>query len=286
MQTERPEDFNLLAALASHADRTVENSVLPVFFPNLLGRMAQIGSGVLLRIGTEHFVLTASHVFDDIGTYGIGLGSPEQGHRIDAVGGTRFSKARGSSGTHQDDPIDAAVLHVGSPLTEAQRSVAVTLDNLDIDPVDQHRDMYATIGYRSRATKIRGGKARVSPEWRATREVVDDYAARGFDRSWQLAVRYAELEANGKSWRPFPKPEGMSGGAIVRFAGLSTPSQVLLVQSPKPLLSAVTVGHRKGEGKHRPAVLWGTRVMVHLALIREYLPQTPGLEPWLGPAPA
>src|SRR5690349_18402012 len=82
---------------AMDAPRTVENGVLPVFA--LLSsetRPEQIASGVAVKIGTEHFVFSASHVFDPIGSLPLLLGLGD-GSQLLELRGDRFSTSRGAS---------------------------------------------------------------------------------------------------------------------------------------------------------------------------------------------
>ena len=48
----------------------IEYAVLPIYFPiKKVHRPEQIGSGVIVKIGTEYFIFSASHVFDVIGSH-------------------------------------------------------------------------------------------------------------------------------------------------------------------------------------------------------------------------
>ena len=72
----------------------------------------QFGSGVLVRLVGESFLLSAAHVFEEFGDWSVLIGC---GESLVPLLGTRFSSLPGPSGSHQDDPIDAAVLHIEDP---------------------------------------------------------------------------------------------------------------------------------------------------------------------------
>ena len=92
---------------ALNVPQRVESAVVPIYHkPSLKRKPVQIGSGVLVKIKSEYFIFSASHVFDEIGSHQL-LTGDGTGSEVQSLSGDRFSSGRGNSGAHKDDPIDA-----------------------------------------------------------------------------------------------------------------------------------------------------------------------------------
>ena len=64
---------NVINAL--NAEQTVEKAVVPIYhISDKKFKLEQIASGVIINIKDEYFILSASHVFDQIGNYAICIG--------------------------------------------------------------------------------------------------------------------------------------------------------------------------------------------------------------------
>lgn len=111
--------FQNKALEALKVPQRVESAVVPIYHvPKFKRKPVQIGSGVLVKIKSEYFILSASHVFDEIENYQLLIGDGT-GSEIQSIPGDRFSSSKGKSGTHRDDPYDASVFHIQSPISEA-----------------------------------------------------------------------------------------------------------------------------------------------------------------------
>jgi hypothetical protein len=126
---------------ALSAPKQVENAVLPIYWTlRSPTKPEQVASGVVVRIKTEYFIFSASHVFDDIKGYALLVGTGE--------GRERFSTKRGVSGTHKDDPMDASVFHIQDGITDTIKKVALSLENLDFKQPDTSKSVHMAVGFR------------------------------------------------------------------------------------------------------------------------------------------
>ena len=253
----------------------VESAVLPIYHTLKRKKLEQTGSGVAFTMGGEYFVLSASHVFDDIGVHQLCM-AVSKGELLSNFGGERFSSAKGKSGTHSDDPIDASVFHIQSEVPEEFKRVALTLDDLDPDSSDELGCVYMAAGFRSSKSNTSGNQANAKRECFPSRELEqDDYLKLGLDRKMHIAVAYENQTIIGGRWQTSPTPKGISGGAMMRakripmLPRLGTSSRE---EDARQLLSGITIARRR-ESQGKPGALIATRVGVHLGLIQKYLPE-------------
>ena len=85
--------YRMRIAKALDVSQRVESAVLPIYWtakgPN---RPDQIGSGVVVSIGGEYFIFSASHVFNHIGTYALLIGTGSE--KLVTLSGERFSTGK------------------------------------------------------------------------------------------------------------------------------------------------------------------------------------------------
>ena len=70
------------------------------------------GTGVLFSLNDYVFILTAAHVLEPFDTYVLRM---PIGSDIVPIKGESYRSKRPQSGTHDDDPIDAAVFKIAGP---------------------------------------------------------------------------------------------------------------------------------------------------------------------------
>lgn len=259
--------------------RAVENATLPIFSSIPSVRLPQqVGSGVLLRIADQHFVLSATHVFDHVGEWALMLGRPAR-ELMEPIGGERFVSGKQSDSS--SDRLDASVFHVQSGLTESLRDVAITLDQVDRMHIDAGRSVFGAIGYFSNRSRTRGREARFKTERLLSTEYSDDvYATLNLDRATHMSLAYEDQVWVDGRWQTSPTPRGFSGGAIVRYGGPPLDPNMPQPGVVIPLLSGITIERKKERPGRLPGALVGTRVGFHLALIRRFLPGLEELEAW------
>jgi len=259
--------------VALNAPQQVERAVHPVYWPFKRGRKAdQGGTGVVVRIEGEHFVFSASHVFDDVGNHVLLLGTGN-GELLATLAGDRFSTARGPSGTHDDDPIDASVFHIQKGLTDEIKRCAITLDDFDLDGRDRLCSAHLAVGFRVKRSHVNGNQAYTHREAFSSHELSKDgYASINRNPETHLALAYESQSYVDGTLQTVPGLKGMSGGAIIRVDGVSVLPPIFPVSTVvTQRLAAITIAVRK-EMAGNPGAIIGTRVGVHLRLIEKYLP--------------
>jgi hypothetical protein len=264
-------EFNKRAVAAYEAATTLDEAIQPIYavLPTS-ERPTQIGSCVLVTIRDQVFVLSASHVFEPIGQYAVLVAC---GRKLHPLTGDRFSSARGPSGSHQDDPVDASVLHITCNVPDEIRSAALTVDQCDGELATSSERVFVLSGYR--ASKSKSSSAGLtsqrerfpSIEWKEA-----DYVRHGLDRNRQVALLYEEQVLVAMKWQTPPRLRGMSGGAILRIAGLTVDPRMTPSRALEAKLTAIMIEQRPRE-KNRLPVLIGTRIGVHFGLIQQYLPE-------------
>jgi hypothetical protein len=254
------------------APQRVEDAVLPIYWVSKSGiKPEQIASGVVVQIKQDYFVFTASHVFDDMGSYQllIGIGF---GNKLISLTGDRFSSAKGLSGTHVDDSIDASVFHIQSEVPSEIKRVALSLDDLDYSQPDNMRSIHMAAGFRVKNSNISGNQATTIRESFPSIEYGEnEYSILNLDIKTHIALAYDNKVLMHGQWQTSPKPKGMSGGAIIKVEGVTLSPPFVVAPQVKQLLSAITIEQRR-EKSGKPGVLIGTRIGVHLGLIQNYLP--------------
>ena len=233
----------------------------------------QIGSGVVVEIQNEYFIFTASHVFDDIGDFQLLIGL-QGSKKLLSLEGDRFSTAKGKSGTHSDDPIDASVYHhIKENIPQAIKNIALSLDDLDFNQSNIENCIYVAIGFRSKKSNTSKNTVRTRQECFPSIEYAQkEYNILNIDSNLHLAIAYEDQVLMNGNWQLSPQPKGFSRGAIVKGSNVSLTPQTTLSLDFEPKLSAITIAHRR-EKNGNPGVLIGTRLGIHLGLIDKYLPE-------------
>lgn len=250
----------------------VEDAVLPTYWTlKSKTRPEQVGSGVVVRIEKEFFIFSASHIFDDIGSYAL-LVSTGDGSKLAALTGDRFSSKKGPSGTHADDPIDASVFHIQSGITNKIKEVALTLEDFDLSQPDESSSVHMAAGFRVKKSNTQGNISKSKRECFPSIEYGDEeYSLLNIDKKTHIALSFENQVLMDGKWKTSPTPKGISGGAVIKVEGVSMAPPLSSDQNAKQLLTAITVEQRR-EKAGKPGVLIGTRIGVHLGLIDTYLP--------------
>lgn len=252
------------AGIALNTKQTVEKAVIPIYHVPAGKRLAQIGSGVLLKIKNEYFILSASHVFDQIGTHclltGDGTNSP-----IQQLVGERFSTPRGPSEKHTDDPLDASAYHILSPLSDTFKSYAITMDDFDDTLLDYPDSVFLSAGFRVKKSNMAHNKIKSEREAFPSFEIQEsDYDLLKLDPSLNIALWHEYQMLLENNWQISPIPRGFSGGAIIRIFHDGN--------EYKQVLTGIVTEHRK-KSKDIEGVLIGTRINVHMSAILKFMPE-------------
>lgn len=207
---------------ALNVPQRVESAVIPIYhIPNLKTKPVQIGSGVLVKIKNEYFILSASHVFDEIGKYQLLIGDGTDSE-IQSISGDRYSSSRGKSGTHKDDPIDASVFHIKSPISESLKKEALTLNDFDFSSSKDCEQIYIAAGFRVKKSNTAGKTVKSKREGYPSIEIFEeDYLRLKINCEEHIALSYENQILIDGIWQISPTPKGFSGGAIIRVRGVS-----------------------------------------------------------------
>lgn len=257
---------------ALDAPQRVENAVLPIYWTlRSETKPEQVASGVVVRIETEYFIFSASHVFDDIGSYALLIGTCDRG-RLAMLSGDRFSSKKGPSGTHADDPIDASVFHIQSGITDKIKERALTLKDFDLSQPDKLNSVYMAAGFRVKNSNTEGRNAKSKREcFPSIGYGENEYLQLKIDKNNHVALAFENQVLMDGKWQTSPTPKGISGGAIIRVQGVSMVQPFTEDPKARQLLAAIVIEQRR-EKAGKPGVLIGTRIGVHLGLIDRYLP--------------
>ncbi|MBR8455262.1 hypothetical protein L0Y81_01390 [Burkholderia multivorans] len=256
------------AAAAMEAAEKMDNAVRPIYALNpATHRVEQVGSCVLLAVKDQVFALSASHVFDQVGSYALLIGFETQ---LWPLPGDRFSTARGPSGTHADDPIDASVFHIPTPVPSELRAAALTLGDLDLTAASRDNHVFVSTGYRiSQSRSTPQGHEAILERYPSVELGVDHYEHWKLDRNWHLLLCFEDHVLVNMRWQKSPSIRGFSGGGIFRVDGALNPAH----RNAGVKLAAILTERKKGAKAKEifPAVV-GTRLGVHFGLIDKYLP--------------
>lgn len=255
---------------ALDVSQRVESAVLPIYWTaKVPNRPDQIGSGVVVCIGGEYFIFSASHVFDHIGTYALLIGTGSE--KLVTLSGERFSTGKGPSGTHKDDPVDASVFHIQEGMTDKLRRLALSLEDFDLTQQNDSMTVFFGTGFLAKKSYAKGNIANSKRECFPSIECNEsNYSSHKLDKDIHLALAFENKVLVNGNWQTSPTPRGVSGGAIIKIESISMNPSIPDKEGIQ-LLSAIIIEQRRGNAK-QSGVLIGTRINVHLELIRHFLP--------------
>lgn len=258
------------ATTAYNVAMALEKAVHPIYvLPKYETLPQHLGSCVLFAIKDETFFLSAAHVFEPIGPYAVLVGC---GDKLHALTGDRFSSKQGSSGTHGDDPVDAAVFHITCDVPNEIRSSAISLAHIDQDSLHHESEFHVAVGYRiSKSTRSAGRLSSQRDMYPSCEYCPQKYDLVGLNRGTHVALTFEDEVLNNNTWQKAPVVRGMSGGAVFRISGLNSNPSATPPEVPIPRLTAIIIERRK-KTRDVPPVLVGARIGFHLGLIDKYLP--------------
>ncbi|WP_318582149.1 hypothetical protein [Bacillus paranthracis] len=262
------------AIKALNVPQSVESAVFPIYHvPKFKRKPVQIGSGVLVKIKSEYFMFSASHLFDDIGNHELLTSDGIPGNRVQSLSGERFSSGRDKSGKHKDDPIDASVFHIQSPISDALKKAALTLNDFDFSSFGETKSMFIAAGFRVKNSNTAGDTVRSKREGFPSAEIAEeDYLRMKIDPSIHITLHYENQILLNGIWQTSPTPKGFSGGAIIRIDGITASTDAIDKPEAKQLLTGIIIEQRREKNKEI-GVLIGTKIWVHLLAIQKFLPE-------------
>lgn len=211
---------------ASHLEQASEiltNYVVPIYFDDWNDRPVQEGTGFFVRVGNQHFFVTAAHVLDKRETTRLYyyIAPNVTRHLSDED----YLTTRGSAALRRaDDPLDVAVVRLGQAVPPYREVQKLPFDIHQLMPraLPRGASDYIVVGFPE--TRNRPNHQRVDITARAyayhNGSAHDDaYARLGLAPASHLLLKFDAhigFKADGSKVQ-FPKPQGMSGSPIWRF---------------------------------------------------------------------
>jgi hypothetical protein len=243
------------------------HSVVPVFRDSNTDELEHAGSGVVLAIGDELFVLSAAHVFDDAINGNLYIPAVEN---IEAMHGGISHGVMPTSGQRKDDRVDVAYFHLGKEWGDKLHPAfsPLTVDDLLLTDSVQTGNLHTFAGYPWRKTKHRGiAFSGDTTSYTGHLMPPDVYAKYGYSRIAHILIRMRRKKTHSTRYgpnSPAAHPEGISGGAV--FAWPPTFKQRMF----SPTLKLAGIAHTYHEKDHCMA---GTRVISCVMAIVRNNPQ-------------
>lgn len=256
------------------SNSSLTKAVCPIFWmPHEIDRMEQIGSGVLLELFDEVFLLTSAHVTDASETGDLYIPGRQQ---IVPIEGHSAHNPVPLNGDRKDDRLDFAYYRLSTDLKFNLHDSFQPIRAQDVDPFDRpnERDYYTFVGYPWRKTVSRLGKQETE-QFTFSGEIVSDEMFQRWEYSKESHYlikfrRNKVFSARYKSLSPSPHPEGISGGGIFAW-----PKEV--DNEPDiPALKLVGICHTYHSQSH---LLAGTHVGIYLWGIQNNNPWLPVFSP-------
>lgn len=224
--------------------RRLADATLPICQPGRRGLVSPAGSGVLLRIGVRHYLLTASHVF----------GNADRDQPIAAIVADKFVRIRSRWRSRaiieeNADSLDLAVAPLEMPDEFAENAVS-PIELADIDPfgalIEQHpHTSFLALGYpRSKQPKIlREGKyAAFAYHFLTHLEDIAPSKSLAGSPELHIAVGYQRDDFHGDpAVSMMPDPDGMSGGGLWRIP------DAIVSPAPSGQLVGILIEHHSRE---------------------------------------
>ena len=253
----------------------VEQAIVPIYRidnkSTKKNNLEQIGTGIIVNIEEKYFVFSASHVFEPFGDSQIFIGAGD-GNEILQIAGDRFSSKRGQSGTHFDDPIDASVFLIESKVSLRIKNIALTINDLDVNSIFEQNTIFLAAGFRANKSKNYLNVIYSKPSVYTSIEIPTSmYTDYNIEQNIHVALAYDKEVAINGIWQKTPLLNGLSGGPIIRIIETKDAiDQSAIIK--RQVLTAIII-EKKENKTSRESVLIGTKVHVHLKIIKTFLPE-------------
>jgi hypothetical protein len=133
----------LLNLSKSLSQRPIQATV-PLYGRSERNELELLGSGVLLRVENEVFLLTARHVLDALPTQSRYIAVGDNVNILDAV----YSSTKSLEEGREYDPFDLAYFHLGSSLVgKLGSNKPISMNDLDLENYSTSGQVYLIIGF-------------------------------------------------------------------------------------------------------------------------------------------
>jgi len=244
----------------------VEAATVPIYVSSR--PVEHVGSGVLLKLGEERFLLTAAHVADNRDRGDLYLGGEQTPVRITGT----VTSSKTPDGNRDSDKVDAAVIHLSrETVAHMEDALFLTAGELDVaEP--RHDDFFLVAGYPCSKQRLpRAGDtitAYLYPFVAVSKPETD------YDQPLDPATHIKLGFSKGEMWRAdvgrvtAPDPYGLSGCGIWWLNGYAEAHP-----NPPQLAGIIT------EWRPRAGHLLGSRVNVLLSAVFRVHPHLRDLLP-------
>ena len=239
--------------------------VVPIFSPDDQGRIQVEGSGVLLRVSDENFLLTAAHVLDSATgssreNTGKALYLPIRREPWELDLATDCFRSVPPEGDRRLDTLDVGLLRLRSAIAKGLSDggyLWLVPANLELTEVDRpsYRALYGFMGYpnsQSRRNPKRKTLRRRCYQFSNTPLTPGQVTAKDLRPEAHIALPVEKRKG-------LPRLEGMSGGAVWSLRGH-------LRHGPR--LAAISIENRTNQ-----QILVGVRVKFFVAALIERFPE-------------
>jgi hypothetical protein len=181
----------------------------------------QIGSGVVIKISGQTFLLTAAHVADFKSDGLLMIPGREE---FFSPSGIYTTMNMPVSGSREDDKFDVAYICLDNNSASGLHSSCKILEHEDLylGEDSPRRYFYTFIGFPWRKTKVKDGEIATDLTSMTSTEIHEsEYAALGLNRSQHLVIQFNRkrtFSERNKRVETFPSPSGMSGGGVYMWS--------------------------------------------------------------------
>jgi len=268
--------FTKVANKVTEFSEFLSAHIVPLFLPDRRGRPASCGTGLLVASEQGLYLVSAAHVFDEMGL-GKNLFYYIEPGVIKTLQGTPRSTPMLPSGDRNDDNLDIAVLRLEPPGLPPHPKLGkwpVPLKALLSRALPRERKQYLVLGFPASRSHINPVDRMVTSQPLPFRNIVAPritYEALGLSSEEHVVLPFIQdkvLDPDGKI-RAAPEPKGMSGAPVWLLFdedGENDPEQTPVV--------AIAIEHHHRNQK----VLVATDIGVAMELIGQYEPANPALQ--------
>ena len=241
----------------------LQKFVCPIFSANRKSEPELVGSGVLLRVSSRVFLLTAAHILDENERTNFYVSGKSE--LIELLGRSYYGVSPGSG--RRRDKIDVGFVLLSDAVVGElyPRLEFLAVDNLNVNDIAIPGNPYAFVGYPTTRNKPRlHHKIRLGGMMLTLAAATEDkYVQLGLSSSTHLVACFDRSRVAGQAGRTAPDPHGMSGGGVWRLE--RSPD----FAAPQVFASLVALAI---EWRRTSRVLVAVRISILVAMLRRLFP--------------
>lgn len=236
------------------------NTIIPIIINE--NKPEHIGSGILLNIKDNIFILTAAHVIDEKKEDILLIPTTKGLIKFEGII-TNFEVPNNES--REDDIIDIAFLKFDSSWSYDfdLNLKPINIENINITDKSYETDIYSYIGYPYRKSKIKEGMF-IGDLYQYTGGYIsdNDFDKSYFNKETNIVINFNRKKVKDINNNMFPLPHGISGGGI--FVHPKDKKQ-----NPEQKLKLVGICHTYLENKN---IMIGTSINFLISSLLQFNP--------------